>query len=126
MTNKELGAKYSELRKKHDDLQSELSAIKNEMDEIEDTMLKGMVEGGSEPGDAFKCNGLSFTLREKNVVGYEPEHWEGICKFAVENGFTSMIQRRINEKVALELMMDGRAPEGLKLTTIKRLEVRKA
>jgi hypothetical protein len=37
-----------------------------------------------------------------------------------------MIQRRINEKVALELMMDGRAPEGLKLTTIKRLEVRKA
>ena len=126
MTNKELAVRYSDLRKKHDDLTSEASAIKNEMDEIEDAMLKSMLDEELEPGEGLKCNGLSFTLREKSVVGYEPEHWEGICKFAVENGYTSMIQRRINDKIALELMMDGKAPEGLKLTTIKRLEVRKS
>jgi hypothetical protein len=122
----ELAEKVSNLRADKAHFDDKVTALEEQIRETEALIASAMAEQGMGDGDSFKGGGFRFTIREKMVASYEPDKWDSILAASLAGGRLDLVQRRLNNSVALEMLMDGTAPDGLKAVPIKSLEVRKA
>lgn len=73
----------------------------------------------------FSGSGLSITISDKMRPRYDPDHWKGIVRWAVDTNNDHIIQRRITGAKLEELVDNGVAlPEGLTLESYEDLSVR--
>lgn len=120
----------AELRRTIDDLDT-INAEKSRLEErrasLELAVKREMESSGqTEDGDSVKASGLTVTIRRKIAVKYTPEKWSAVVRWAVENQYDYIVQRRLSDAKVLELIDLGVVlPDGLELEPYTRLDVRR-
>ena len=82
---------------------------------------------GEETGlDKFQTDRISVTLGDKQVAKFEPDSWDKILQWCLDNNLTDVVQRRLTPTKLQSLAEDGVAfPDGLSLETIDKVSYRR-
>jgi len=109
-----------------DDVNAKKSELGARKDELLFTLQTGMEETGSD-SLKFEAAGISVTKKEVLKAAYDPEHWEGIFKWANDSGRSDCIHRRLSDAKIVEYMESGGAlPEGLRLEPLTKMGTRRS
>jgi hypothetical protein len=94
---------------------------------LRSTMKEEFVRRSSVEGvEKFSGEGITITVKDKSIVKYDPEKWDGILKALVEGGYGYCVHRRLSEGKIQELMDAGiRLPDGLAFDSIKEVSHRR-
>lgn len=98
------------------DAESEANAAKSRaakaVEEIE-YRIRDLFEktGRWEKGVSAKASGVTVSVVEKVRATYDPAKWPDVVRWAVQNDYTYIVQRRLNDKAIAELVMPPSAEE---------------
>lgn len=97
--------------------------LKNSEAEVDEMIRNTMKDHGLEKAAG---NGLSVTLGDKWRARYEPDKWDSIVAWCVENGRTDLVQRRFADARVMELVDNGTTlPVGLSVESFPSLSFRR-
>lgn len=69
---------------------------------------------------------ISVTISDKHIVGYDPERWDELLKWAVDTNNGHIVQRRITDSRVWQLASEGvELPDGLELDTVRIVRPRR-
>lgn len=104
-----------------------LGDVEKKLNELRGMMKEEFIRRASVEGvEKFSGEGISVTVKDKQVVKYDPEKWDEILKGLVESGHGFCLHRRLSEGKVQELMDNGvRLPDGLSLEPIKEVSHRR-
>lgn len=76
--------------------------------------------------DKATAGGVTASIKQRWAVKYDPERWGEVVQWAVENGRSDLVQRRLNDARIMELVDAGTAIHpALTPQAFERLEVRR-
>ncbi len=106
----------------------ELKATQSVVTAIEDEIRERMKRTGKwEAGCSMKVPGLSVSVSQKYNAVYDPEKWAAVMKWATDNDYTHIVQRRLSAAPVRELELAGVAlPDGLKVEPYLDLGTRRS
>jgi hypothetical protein len=98
------------------------SSLRGEQDRIE----KALVDKAEREGvENFKGHGLTVSVENKLRARYDPARWDELVKWAVANGMTHLIQRRLNDSHFREMIENGDAiPDAVTMEAYTTLSVK--
>lgn len=95
---------------------------------IEDAIRDRLRKSGKwEAGCGMKIPGLSISVQQKFNAAYDPDKWGSIVKWAAENDYAHIVQRRISAAPLRELEIAGVAlPDGLRVEPYLDMSTRRS
>lgn len=76
--------------------------------------------------DRASAHGLTVSLREKWRAKYIPDLWQRVVAWAISEGHSQIVQRRLTDAAVMELVDNGvPLPEGLSVEPFTDLDVRR-
>ena len=109
---------------RREELATEDKGLAERKAEIERALLEYQKATGVE---ALKGGGMSVTFDADAMrAKYDPERWDAIIRWAVEQNQTHIIQRRMTDAKVIDLVNTGVAlPDGLTLEPYVKLSTRR-
>tara|TARA_Y100001938_G_scaffold77886_1_gene107670 strand:+ start:185 stop:586 length:402 start_codon:yes stop_codon:yes gene_type:complete len=105
------------------ELNEELSILKKNKSDLEYSLRRLGEETGL---DKFQTDRISVSITESPVAAFDPESWDNILKWCLDNDLTEVVQRRLTAKKLQSLAEDGVPfPEGLALDTVEKVTHRR-
>lgn len=119
---------YKCLLDRKDELNAQVSTVVKSIDDIEHRIRSAMeVAGQTNDGDKVSAAGITVTMRQKWRAKYAPEHWSDVVRWAVEQGFDHIVQRRLSDAKVMELVDNGvTLPKGLNVEQYTDLDFRRS
>jgi hypothetical protein len=115
---------YNKLSNRYDRDKAKLTKLYHELDDLEQIIL---AYGKKNKMEKFSIDGVSATIADSFRAKYDPAQWAGIVKWASDNGYLDIIQRRLTDTRLLALQDAGVAfPPGLSLESFKKLSIRRS
>lgn len=104
---------------KRAEIDAELSDIKQQKAAIESELLKMANSLGT---DVLRVPGVaSITVRDKMTARTDPEKWDAVYAWCVEQDHTQCMRKQLNDKAVIELIEQGICPPGVTVDSFKQL-----
>lgn len=100
-----------------------LKSLNERKAEIERALLAFADDTGL---DSFATSGMSIFVRDKMRAKYDPEKWDNVVKWAVENDKTFIVQRRLSDAKIADMFEAGETlPDGLSVEPFQTIQYRR-
>jgi hypothetical protein len=120
----ELVADYAALTAEIDEAELAIAVLVRKKNDLKSAIRHMMTEQGL---DRTSSSGLTLSVVTKLKARCEPDKWPSVVRWAVENGYDHIVQRRLTDAKVLELVDNGIAlPDGLGVETYPDLSIKKA
>lgn len=103
-------------------LDAETKALKDEFKRLEDEVIQELVDTGmTRAGNAV----ATVSLSEEDLPSVDPEQWDELQEYLMENGYTECIPRRLNSAPVRALWQMGIELPGVSRYTKRKLSLTK-
>lgn len=124
----DLLAEYKCILDRKDELTTQMSGIHAAASDLEHRIMQAMEANGQDnDGDKVTANNITVTVKQKWRAKYLPERWADVVKWAVDNGYDHIVQRRLSDGKVMELVDNGvTLPDGLTVEPYKDIDFRRS